>query len=649
MPVPGGFVGVDVFFVVSGFVITRLLMADLDDTGRVDFARFYGRRVRRLLPALSLMLVTVTLASLALGAIGSLQRTAGTAAAAALIVANLYLYRSGEGGYFDEAPGLNPLVHTWSLSVEEQFYLFFPALLALGWRLGRPSLRNSQRNAATALVLLTCAVSFWMSVAMTGQGPFWRIASPGSFAFYSAPTRAWEFGVGAIVAMIGVGRLLSGSAARHLASASGWLLIGWAALTYGPATRFPGLSAVAPVAGTALLIAAGGGGTETVGMARVLHWPVLVRLGDLSYSWYLWHWPFIVLGRTLCPTNGWMPGVMAMLSLVPAWVSYVAVEEPLRSWRPRSPVQTVVLAVSCAFLPLLGAVALRAAIRALPRIESIATYTLATRPHLDFTAGCDNSTPFGSRAQITCAWPASTPRGHIVLIGDSNAGHLSEPVIRAAHLLGHSVELVTMSSCPFVNVVLQYRGKEQTVCREFFERSIEAMVVKPPTLVIVASASDWYIREDEWALAKPGGDEWQRSPESKGKLWAAQLESTLRTLHEAGSRLLVVHPIPRLGPWQARSCAAGIVALWPQACATSRLLDAAILERRRGLDAERASALTTGTHTLDLASDICTDLRCDAWRAGIWWYRDGMHLGVDGALALTPRFSQALADVLGLE
>src|SRR5260221_9838528 len=149
------------------------------------------------------MLVTVTVASVALGALDSLKLTARTGAAAALIVANMFLYRVGGGGYFDVGDDWNPLLHTWSLSVEEQFYLLFPALLGFGWRLGRWSVRDSQRRHATALVLLTCAISFWTSVVMISGGGPRVFGNPVSFAFYSAPTRAWEFGVGAIVPLIG--------------------------------------------------------------------------------------------------------------------------------------------------------------------------------------------------------------------------------------------------------------------------------------------------------------------------------------------------------------------------------------------------------------------------------------------------------------
>ena len=645
LPLPGGFVGVDVFFVVSGFVITGLLLGDLEEKGRLDFAGFYGRRVRRLLPALSLMLTVVTLASIGLGALGSVRLISGTGAAAALVVANLYLYRSTGGGYFDETSELNPLLHTWSLSVEEQFYVAFPALLAFGWWLGGRSTRYGKRAVVPIPIVVACVISLGMSFAMTGGGGPRGIADPAALAFYSAPTRAWEFGVGTIAALLTAGRARLGATARLVIALTGWLLVGWSALTYGPQTPFPGAAALAPVVGTVLLIIAGSPDGDAVRTSRLLEAGFLVWLGNLSYSWYLWHWPLVVFGRTLWPTVVWIPAVIAVASLGPAWLSYVFVEAPIRAWRPRSRAHTVLLASACLCLPLAGAAALEAASRAVSNGPNAAAYLSATRFHLDVTRGCDSDAPLGSRS-TPCVWPASNARGRIVLIGDSNAGHLVEPVVEAARSLGHPLEVATSSSCPFVDVLARRHGGEQLACRVFFEGSQRALVAQPPALVIVAAASDAYVQDDQWALLEPGSTEWRTSPDGKGRLWAAQLESTLRSLRRTGTEVLLVHPIPRLGSWRARSCALGLVALWPPGCGVARSLEAATREQRTAREAEERSALATGTHTLDLTGDVCPGARCEAFRDGRWWYRDGWHLGVDGALALTPRFRTAMADAL---
>jgi peptidoglycan/LPS O-acetylase OafA/YrhL len=286
LPVPGGFMGVDVFFAISGFVITSMLLAELESGDGIDFPRFYIRRARRLLPALAFMLSVV----LALGALLSpavtQHMTALTGMAASVFAANAYLLNLGTG-YFDANTALNPLLHTWTLAVEEQFYIVFPALLLLGWLLGR---RRGGANRRIGSFLLVGAVSMGslvlfleLSAGWTSLGP----AAPERFAFYSSLTRGWEFGAGALLALSTpwLARL-SPLVARCL-GAAGVLAIALAAFS-GRGVWIPGTAAFLPVLGTCSLIAAGSapGLVSSALSARPVVW-----VGDLSYSWYLWHWP----------------------------------------------------------------------------------------------------------------------------------------------------------------------------------------------------------------------------------------------------------------------------------------------------------------------------------------------------------------------
>ena len=297
--VSGGFIGVDVFFVVSGFVITRLLVRERTETGRLSLRAFYLRRARRILPALAVLLVPVMVLSIPFGSVGAQSRTLGTGAAAALFSANIYLVTLGKGGYFNAAAEANPLLHTWSLSLEEQFYFFFPAILALAAAVA--TRRRIRRSLVLALVITGIGLaSFGLCwAATTGRLPSSYLAD--EFAFFMAPTRAWQFGAGALLAV------LAHRWPRHrgLAELAGWVglaLIAWSATAYTEATLFPGTAAVVPTLGAALALAAGI--HQQPSSSRLLSTRSLGWIGDRSYSWYLWHWPFIVFVASLWPDAG---------------------------------------------------------------------------------------------------------------------------------------------------------------------------------------------------------------------------------------------------------------------------------------------------------------------------------------------------------
>lgn len=281
LPVPGGFVGVDIFFVISGFVITAMLHREWQQTGRISFRQFYLRRFKLLTPALALMLaVTMLISILVLQPFGQQQTAAMTAIGAMLLVGNFIIVRT-TGGYFDAPADTNPLLNTWSLSVEEQFYLVFPALITLGWMLARR--HGLLRFSPIAIVSGVAIVSF--AVALAGSQE--ELTLRGSnivLGFYSPFTRAWEFAVGALLALAltqsnGLNqRLLTGSGLVGAAMlvASLWLIT--------DATPFPGPWTLVPVVGTLLLLLAGSHRNNY--STRALSNKPLVRIGDWSYSIY---------------------------------------------------------------------------------------------------------------------------------------------------------------------------------------------------------------------------------------------------------------------------------------------------------------------------------------------------------------------------
>ncbi|HEX2145038.1 MAG TPA: acyltransferase, partial [Glycomyces sp.] len=298
----GGFVGVDVFFVISGFLITSLLLREIDKTGTVSIAGFYARRAVRLLPAAAVVLVTTLLASWLWLPRTRLGDIATDAAAAALNVINIRLAQTGTD-YMNAEADPSPLQHFWSLAVEEQFYLAWPLILLaialVGAKLSKPgkftSLQHRHRGpgrtiAITAFLVLAAIGSFWMSADWTAADPVW--------SYFGIHTRAWELAVGALIAVAAARlRAVPGWVAAS-ASWAGLVMIVAAVFVLNEKTVFPGTAAALPVAGAALVIAAGCV-PHRFGAQTLLGIRPAQYIGKVSYGLYLWHWPLIMIGPTV--------------------------------------------------------------------------------------------------------------------------------------------------------------------------------------------------------------------------------------------------------------------------------------------------------------------------------------------------------------
>lgn len=303
----GGFVGVDVFFVISGYLITTIIIEDINN-GRFSFRRFYYRRIRRVIPVLFFVMIACIPAAWCLMPPDQIQSFSKSLAAVSLFSSNFLFWQ--ESGYFSEAAELKPLLHTWSLAIEEQFYILFPALMVVLWNLGR--------NWALGIILLIAMCSFVLSQ--------WFFTVDVAAKFFLLPTRVWELLCGSVVALI-VYR--TGVRHNNFLSLLGLLLVIIAVFTFDKSLPFPGAYTLVPVFGTVLIILFADKETVT---EKILSLRLFVGIGLISYSAYLWHQPifsFARIGNTLEPSFEIMIG-LCVLSLLLAYLTWRFVEVPFR-------------------------------------------------------------------------------------------------------------------------------------------------------------------------------------------------------------------------------------------------------------------------------------------------------------------------------
>ena len=321
----GGFVGVDVFFVLSGYLITGIVAREIYEHGSLSISRFYARRILRIIPAATIVLVAVAAATVLWLPITRWRSIAEEIIGSALYVSNWQFAASTN--YLNASTPPSPLQHFWSLAVEEQYYLLWPALLLLGFFLIRRRTTGDRRTRlmlrfAFVLMLAITVVSFLCAIALMKLNP-----DP---AYFITPTRLWELGVGSLLALV-VPRLRSLSLrwSRALAVA-GLIMVLGAGVFYDRTVPFPGATALLPVLGTAAMIAGGVGAAAAARSHRVLGNRAMVWVGDLSYALYLWHWPLLIVGQQGFGLTGVRSGLLLVtLSLVPAYLSTRFLEKPI--------------------------------------------------------------------------------------------------------------------------------------------------------------------------------------------------------------------------------------------------------------------------------------------------------------------------------
>ncbi|BBD40282.1 acyltransferase [Aminobacter sp. Y103A] len=617
---PGGFIGVDIFFVISGYLITRHLMQEIGRSGTVDLWRFYGRRARRLLPASLLVIATTLAAGYFILAPSEQQLYAKGALFASSYVINLWLLR-WSFDYFAADTASNPFLHFWSLSVEEQFYLLWPAfLLLVAWF--RPGARG------IALILgVVALVSFGVSAWMTSESQPW--------AFYFSPLRAWEFAVGGLVSLVVAERWASGFRFSPVMGWTGIALIAVAYLSVSETDPFPGFLALLPVAGTAMLLLSGAR-KSAVGPASLLSLPPFQWTGKLSYSLYLWHWPVIVYATILWPDLT-LAGRLACLAVTVglSFLSYRYVENPVRSngWLSAGSLRSLGLA---ALLTSLGVTlsfgAAQIAARSVgPEQKLIADSAARSSSARQIDSACVAS--LEQTKPRSCSLGASKPQKTIVLFGDSHADHWSTPLAKIAETNNWRLVTYLKSSCsvaavPTWNVRLMRAYSE---CDAWRQTAMKEIASLKPDAVIVSQFSYSYVENDV-----NGGLKHLVSRD----VWAGGLRASLAALRKTGAEVVLLRDVPVHKSYLDRCVARS---LWQgrssTVCDTPRR---EAIDERVSKTEQVASAGLDGVRYVDLTELFCNDTTCPAMIGGKLTFRDRHHIATPFAATLAGSMQRAI-------
>jgi peptidoglycan/LPS O-acetylase OafA/YrhL len=621
---PGGFVGVDVFFVISGYVISQLLIRELRLTGRVRLRAFYARRARRLLPALALVtIVTLAFSLLFLSPFGDQQEVVRTSQATTLFLANAYLFL--ENTYVSLAA--NPFRHMWSLAIEEQFYLLLPAALMIGWKMTKRFDAKRQMFVLGCAVAIISLASFIIGVALSYG--FRLTPLPERFAFFGLPSRIWEFGVGVNLAIAPLHTKIIQKFASTIFLASGAAIV-WSALTLESFTPFPGYVALAPVLGTAGLIVVG---QNSVVFSRFLAWRPLAFLGDLSYGWYLWHWPFTVYCLTIWPRNNFLALVAGFVSLVPTIFSYRWLEQPIRRNDRIYGLRAVRLAVICVVVPLgFGLV-----------VERIAdTHLGLTQPEVAPRAGVADDCGFTVDSNLwneeQCTFRVENSKGKIFLFGDSQARAFADGVIKSGNELGYDVAVLATAGCPMATsaplgvswcqdiqdrLVDLIRGCIHVERLPWYVSWCDDGFSTKPTLVVIGNSYTRYLG-DEYRLQTEDGSLPQDNASRIDSVVAATQEM-IEKIRNENVLTFLIHEAPSV------FIDADISLLQPKSKIEARRYSEQV-SRNAVVDAlDRALAGVSSTVTFDPASVICNADLCDPLKDGEIIYHDSSHLNVKGS------------------
>ena len=621
---PGGFLGVDVFFVISGFLITGILLREHAERGRVDLVRFWARRVRRILPQATLALVAIVTASYFL-----LPPLLVEPVGEDVLRASYFWLNWRAAGravdYSDPGSDLTPVLHYWSLGVEEQFYLVWPVLLAAILMLC--SLRSYRKGLPLISILAGGIVVSMMYCAVLTT-----INQP--LAFFSTLSRTWELLSGAAIAVVvHRGANCPDSIANWLA-VGGLILILGGFLFVGDMQAVPFPAAVVAVSGAVSVIFAGTSPTGNV-VPRILSVPPLPFIGRVSYAWYVWHWPVFFFGWLLIPLHSWTAaGLMAVISFGIAVVTFYLVEQPARFNEVLQRSNKLSLALGL-LLVAIGVVAARMLIShaddlsvQLSNGERLMVSQITADRSRAYKLDCHASQR--TIVHPPCEFGAPGAATDVVLFGDSHAAQFFDPLAAAAQKRGVGLLMRSKSGCPAISASL-WNAKYKRLyseCEQWKEGVLATIAEKRPRLIILSSATAYKLVDPNTGSIL--GNEQSTVAYTKGLL------TMVERLLQYAERVVIVEDTPRL-PEEPVNCLARNdrnedACQWPLNSVSS---GGRFMPDLSGLDGRAV--------VVDLNDRICPMAMCRAILDGKPVLYDTSHLSRTYSMDLTPDFEEILA------
>jgi peptidoglycan/LPS O-acetylase OafA/YrhL len=601
----GGFTGVDIFFVLSGYLITGLLMKELNSSGGINLSRFYARRVRRLLPALTLVVVVVCLIQAVISSPIAQFDVLKVALTTILFFSNIYFAHT-QLHYFAQASTSGPLLHTWSLAVEEQIYFVWPIFLLLLTRMVKSlGIRILLIAAVTALSFIGCV---------------WLTAWNQVFAFFLSPSRAWEFSIGGLLAFVPLHWLTAHQNLCKWLGAAGLITLALCGVFMTNSVSFPGYVAAFPVLGTLASLQAGAGAPSSL-VARVLHLRPMQYLGGISYSLYLWHWPVLIIARDIFPNNSAaVRAACVVLSVVLAAITHVALENPIRFNSflvSRSLLSLGVLGLSMTIC--IGGLAMWW-VALSHSAQFLKFYKVRNDLPSFYEMGCTAELS-DDRPKMCSFGEISHPESTVVLFGDSHAAQWFPAMKVIAESRHWKLVTIIKPSCPPMNIKALSNTRAIEACERWRKLAIAAIQEMHPDTVIM-SASSRYPRRDSPRLIDAA--EWEKGT-----------RDTFLAIAGQGTAVRIIRDTPH-ADYDVPPCLAQLAWNGHATCPP--------LNRANALSADiyqavvRAAANIENVKIIDMSDAICGTDSCATEQGDLVKYRDTDHL--------TSSYAESLADEL---